>query len=330
MKRFEILLLTALLACAAPAQKPTATVAADGSAQFKTVQQAVNSSTDAGLIIRIAPGIYREKLLITQDHIELRGTGQTPQDVVLTYDDSARTAGGTSKSYSVSVTGNDFFVENLTIQNDWEKHNARIGEGSQAVALFLTGDREVLRHVRLLGYQDTLYAASKTCKVPGDAGITPCQASRQLFEDCYIEGHVDYIFGDAKAAFVNCELHGMTHPVVEITAQSRAYPLEDSGYLFLHCLITADAAVDKMYFGRPWRAYATVYFIDSTVRDAVIQPEGWSEWSGKLATATYADYGTKGWSPAHQVAPAKLLTKKQAQQLTVKNWLEGWNAEAVH
>lgn len=230
MKRVEILLCALSLALPGVAQKPTVTVAADGSAQFRTVQAAVDSATETGLVIRIEPGTYREKLSIAKDKIELRGTGAAPKDVVITYDDSAKTAGGTSKSFSVNVTGDDFIATNLTIQNDWEKKNARVGEGSQAVALMITGDREVLRHVRLLGYQDTLYAASKTCRVPNDAGTQPCHASRQLFEDCYIEGHVDFIFGDAKAAFVNCEQHGLTHTVVALTAQSRAYPLEDSGY----------------------------------------------------------------------------------------------------
>jgi len=312
--------------------KPVVTVAPDGSAQFKTVQAAVDSAGDAGLVIRIAPGVYKEKLVIAKNGIELRGMGKAPQDVVLTYDDSAKSAGGTNKSYSVAVTGDDFYAENLTIQNDWEKKNARMGEGAQAVALMITGDREVLRHVRLLGYQDTLYATSKLCHVPGDAGTEPCQAARQLYEDCYIEGHVDFIFGDAKAAFKNCELHGMTHAVVELTAQSRAYPAEDSGYLFLNSTVTADAAVDKMYFGRPWRAYATVYFIDTKIKDSVIQPEGWSEWAGKLATASYGDYGTVGWNPSRQVAPTKLLTRAEAAKLTVKSWLsgaDGWDAETV-
>ena len=106
------------------------------------------------------------------------------------------------------MTGDDFYAENLTIQNDWEKKNARMGEGAQAVALMITGDREVLRHVRLLGYQDTLYATSKLCHVPGDKGTEACHSSRQLFEDCYIEGHVDFIFGDSEAVFKNCQIHG--------------------------------------------------------------------------------------------------------------------------
>jgi pectinesterase len=319
--------------------KPVVTVAPDGAGTYKTVQAAVDAAGDKGEVIRISPGVYREKLVVAKNGIEMRGTGKAPQHVVLTYDDSATSAGGTGKSFSMNVTGDDFVAENLTIQNDWEKKNARVGEGSQAVALMITGDREVLRHVRLLGYQDTLYAASKTCHQPADqaaaeASGNVCHASRQLFEDCYIEGHVDYIFGDAKAVFNNCELHGMTHTIVTITAQSKLYPLEDSGYLFLHCTITADSAVDKLSFGRPWRPYSKVYFVDTTLKDVVLDPPGWMEWAGKLATSDYAEYdthttyGTKD-KTDKRVAPSRQLTKAEASKLTVANWLEGWDAEAV-
>ena len=323
-----------LLAGSCWAAKPVVTVAATGPSQFKTVQSAVDSAGPAGLVIKIAPGTYREKLVIAKDGIELRGTGAQPQDVVLTYDDSAKSAGGTGKSGSVNVSGDDFIAENLTIQNDWEKKNARMGEGSQAVALLITGDRELLDHVRLLGYQDTLYAASKTCHQPSDqaaaeASGKECHASRQLFRHCYIEGHVDYIFGDAKAVFDDCELHGMTHTIVTITAQSKLYPLEDSGYLFLHCTITADAAVDKLSFGRPWRAYAKVYFVDTTAKGAVLDPPGWMEWAGKLATSDYAEYNTRDSSGSlvkidQRIPPSRQLTKAEAEKMTVKNWLADW------
>jgi pectinesterase len=337
--------LGALAVCSvglAQGSKPVVTVAADGAGEYKTVQAAVDAASETGEVIRIAPGVYREKLAIAKNGIELRGNSTKPEAVVLVWDDSARSAGGTGKSGSVNVSGDDFVAENLTIQNDWEKKNARVGEGSQAVALMLTGDREVLRHVRLLGYQDTLYAASRTCHAPFDqaaaeASGKTCHASRQLFEDCYIEGHVDYIFGDAKAVFRNCELHGMTHTIVTITAQSRLYPLEDSGYLFLGCTITADAAVDKLSYGRPWRPYSTVYFVNTTLKGVVLDPSGWMEWAGKLATSTYGEYNTHeaDGDPVKtdkRIVPSKQLTKAEADKLTVASWLagpDGWNAEKV-
>jgi len=76
-----------------------------------------------------------------------------------------------------------------------------------------------------------------------------CRASRQYFSDCYIAGHVDFIFGDAKAAFDHCEIHAMAHPIVTITAQSRLRPEEDSGYLFRDCTVTAEIGADDILLG---------------------------------------------------------------------------------
>jgi pectinesterase len=313
----------------AVAAKPVESVAGDGSGQFRTVQSAVDAAPEGGAVLRISPGTYREKLMVAKDGIELRGTGSTPAAVLLTYDDSAGTAGGTSKSYTVAVTGDDFVAENLTIQNDFEKTHARSEQGSQAVALMITGDKEVLRRVRLLGYQDTLFANSKSCHAAEDVGKA-CRASRQLFEDCYIEGHVDFIFGDAKAVFDHCEMHGVSHPTVMLTAQSRLFPEEDSGYLFLDCTVTATPDVQQLALGRPWRPYARVYFVNTKLAGATVAPEGWSEWADKLKTSDYAEWNTGPGSDVSQRAkPSRQLTKEEASKLTVASWLEGWNAEAV-
>ena len=318
------------------------TVAQDGSGQYKTMQEALDAAPATGAVLHIKPGTYREKLRIDKNGIQLRGEGKRPEDVVLVWGDSAAMAGGTGKSGSLSVSGNDFVATNLTIQNDWEKTHARNGEGAQAVALLLTGDRAVLRHVRLLGYQDTLYAASKTChaagpdagRAAGDTDAPVCQASRQLFADCYIEGHVDFIFGDAKAAFSHCELHALANTNDMFTAQSKMYPGEDSGYLFRDCILTAEAGATHVILGRPWRAYATVYFINTKLNGITLAPEGWGEWDGRLATATYAEYNTgPGADVSKRLEPSRQLTAGEAAKFTVATWLagtDGWKAEAVH
>jgi pectin methylesterase-like acyl-CoA thioesterase len=263
--------------------------------------------------------------------VELRGMGKRPEDVVLVYDNSAAAAGGTGKSGTITVTGDDFRAENLTIVNDFEKRHERTNEGSQAVALRVSGDREILRHVRLLGYQDTLYADSKTCHAAGEAGV--CNAARQYFSDCYIEGHVDFIFGDAKAVFDHCEIHGMAHSMVTITAQSRLRPEEDSGYLFRDCTVTAEAGAQDILLGRPWRDYSTVVFLNTNFK-APLDPKGWLEWGGRLKTSDYKEYGSHGLAgdTAQRVAPSRQLTASEAAKDTTKAWLsgtDGWNPEAV-
>jgi len=86
------------------------------------------------------------------------------------------------------------------------------------------------------------------------------------------------------------------------------------------------------------RAYSTVYFIDTELKASVVQPEGWSEWknpdgTGKLATSTYGDYGTHDINGPvktdQRIAPSKVLTKAEADKLTVASWLQGWDAEKV-
>jgi pectinesterase len=319
-----------LLVPPAPAQtKKVIVVAADGSGQFTTVQQAVDSAPNGNVRIDIKPGEYRQLIAIKSDGIELRGIGKRPEDVVLVYDNSAASAGGTGKSGTASISGDNFYAENLTIANDFEKRRPRTNEGSQAVALLLTGDRAVLRHVRLLGYQDTLYASSKVCHGAGEIGV--CHASRQYFSDCYVEGHVDFIFGDAKAVFDSCEIHAMAHAVITITAQSRVRPDEDSGYVFRDCTVTAETGAQDILLGRPWRDYSTVVWIDTNFK-APLDSKGWAEWGGRLKTSYYAEFNSHGLAGdiAQRVPLSHQLSASEAAKYATKPWLAGpdaWNPE---
>lgn len=291
------------------------TVAADGSADFKTVQAAVDAAPSTGAVIRLRPGTFHEKLFINKPHIQLRGTGADASKVILTYDDSAGTAGGTTKSASVTVSGDDFYAEDLTMENTFSRTRPLTHEGSQAVALRISGDRGVLRNVRFLGYQDTLYATGK----PG----------RQYFADCYIEGNVDFIFGDARAYFENCEIHTKAHSPVMITAQSKLHADEQSGYAFDHCRITADPAASPVYLGRPWRAFASVVFL-YTEMGPFIAPEGWHEWEhdGKpsLPTVFYAEYKSSG--PGANPT-RRQLSDGEAAKFAVTTFFDRWNPREV-
>src|SRR5579884_3426652 len=123
-------------------------VSSDGSGDFRTVQAAVDSAPANGANIQIKPGTYVEKTHIDKNHIGLHGMGPAPGAVVLSFGDSAATAGGTGKSASVTVTGDDFFAENVTFENVWSRTRGLTPQGSQAVAVRVTGDRAVFRHDR--------------------------------------------------------------------------------------------------------------------------------------------------------------------------------------
>lgn len=309
-------LMMAMIGIAGAAHADPLTVSHDDPAAYHSVQAAMDALPAGGGEIEIAPGTYREKLLIAKAGIHLHGMGTKPQDVVLVYGDCAATAGGTFKSYSVDASGDDFRASDLTIQNDcWLTPGAK---PSQAVALALTGDRAVLSHVRLLGHQDTLYAN----KGPGG------RMSRQYFADCYIEGHVDFIFGNAKAWFERCELHGLAHQSVMYTAQSKNSPDEDSAYVFDHCVLTADKDAQGVSLGRAWRPYATVVYLHTDM-EAPVMKGGWREWTpGKtntLPTADYAEYQSTGpgADPTGREPYAFQLSDQQARQWTLKAFFKG-------
>ena len=282
--------------------KPGIQVAGTTGQRFASVQAAVDALSADGGIVLIPPGIYREKLTIKGARVALRGTGRKPEDTVIVYGDSAATAGGTFKSATVS--GDDFRATNLTIRNDYGADPAHAP--SQAVALSLTGDRSVIRKVRLLGHQDTLFANR-------GPNLRP---SRQYFVDCYIEGHVDFIFGDAKAYFDRCRIHGVAHGSVMYTAQSRRSATDDSAYVFDRCTFTADPAVAEVSLGRAWRPYARVILINAKLNASII-PEGWREWTpGKTSTlpnAWYAEYRStgRGASPATREPYSRQLTSQE-------------------
>jgi polygalacturonase len=305
------------------------TVAADGSGDYKSVQEAIDALSAEGGTIRIKPGTYREVVRIGKPHVRMEGLGGDPAKVVIVYGNSASITGSTFTSATASVTADDFSAIGITFQNDFSKTRQQQPQGSQALALAVTGDRATFRNVRFLGAQDTLYAGSRSCR--SETG--PCVPTRQYFQDCFIEGHVDFIFGDALAVFDHCVIHAIAHPEVFLTAQSKRYPEQQSGYVFDHCRVTADAGVDRVFLGRPWRWYSTVVFLDSEL-DAKVSPQGWKEWhagqTDRLATAFYADYKStgRGAAPELRESHSRQLTDAEAQKYKPSVFLagqDGWN-----
>ena len=307
-----------------PAQAvPTETVAPAG-AQFTTIQAAVTAAPDIGAEIRIAPGEYREVVHIDKPNIHLRGQGNDPSKTLLVYANGASSTCGTSCSATLFVTGAGFIATNLTIANDWSQNGQ---PRTQAVALEISGDRAVLRDVRLLGAQDTLYAL-------GRGGKT----ARQFYDRCYLEGEVDFIFGNAKAVFHDCEIHSIDHPSGGfLTANGRNDPNEDSGYVFDHCRLTASPGAGAVFLGRPWRDYARVTFLNTTMGPH-IQPAGWSEWhkgeTERLKTATYQEFNSTGpgANSAAREPYSHQLTAAEAAQYAPATYLAGadhWNPESI-
>jgi pectin methylesterase-like acyl-CoA thioesterase len=216
----------------------------------------------------------------------------------------------------------------VTVANDYNATHRQEPEGSQALALLVTGDRAAFRNVRLLGNQDTVYVGSREGPSPDSRAPT-----RQYFSDCYIEGNVDFIFGDGNALFENCEIHSTAHSIGYITAQGRRQADQDSTFVFSHCRLTAEPGVGNVWLGRPWRAHAAVVFLD-TEMGGHIQPAGWREWhpgeTRYIETAFYGEYRSSGpgASPAARDPHTKFLSMEEAARYERKRFLagpDGWD-----
>jgi pectinesterase len=211
---------------------------------FVTIQQALDHAPEAPhgrIYISIVPGTYHERINVTQNRprVTLLGLGKSPQDVVITASQNAKSAGGTFFTETAEINGDNFEADNLTFANE-------AGPTGQAVAAAVRSDRAIFKHCRFLGDQDTLFA---------DYG-------RQYYVNSYIAGGTDFIFGNATAVFDHSELHQIRNGY--LTAQSRTAPDQTTGYVITNSRVTNDPAIGPdgkpitFHLGRPWRLYSRV------------------------------------------------------------------------
>jgi polygalacturonase len=256
--------------------------------RYATISEAL-ADAPAGATIRIAPGTYREVLHLQTPEVRLLGEGLAPQDVVIEASRSAADTGGTGKSAVVFAEANGVEIHNLTIANRFHDEHPEVTQGAQAVALYASGDRQRYIGLRLISYQDTLYAARRSCST------APCPPARQFYRDTTVIGAVDFIFGNALAYFDGVEIYGVQRPQVIVTAQSCQLPDEVCGYVFRNSRVHADPSVRQIVLGRPWRALSTVGFLDSEL-DARVIPAGFIDWNqeNRLPTTRYLESGSRG------------------------------------
>ena len=295
-----LLLLSVVSAAWAQERQDTIVVSRDGTGNFRTLQEAIESARafmDYTVTIYVKNGVYKEKVIVPSWVENIDIIGEDRDKTIITYDDHANiNKMGTFRTYTVKVEGSDITFKNLTIENN----AAQLG---QAVALHTEGDRLKFINCRILGNQDTIYTGAKF--------------TRLYFKDCYIDGTTDFIFGPSTALFENCMIHSKRNSYV--TAAST--PKEAKyGYIFKHCKLTAEPGVDKGYLGRPWRPYAYTLFIECELGKHIV-PAGWHNW-GKQSneeTARYMEYKNtgEGANVSERVAWSKQLTKKEAEAVTV-------------
>ena len=315
MKIQTILLLSTLHAFAAP----DAIVSADGSASYRTVQEAINavpqntSAKDPWTIL-IKPGAYNEVVYIQHEKRHVHLIGEDAAKTIITHNLHAKMTGpdgkeiGTFRTPTVQFDADDFTCERITFENS-------AGPVAQALAIRIDGDRIAFRDCRFLGFQDTILT----------------NRGRHYFENCTITGAVDFIFGAGTAFFEECKIVLTRDGYITAASTPAGQP---HGLVFSNCTIESAKPGIRAYLGRPWRPHAHTVFLNTRMEG--VRPEGWHNWGKREneSTARYAEFKSTGpgATPSKRVDWARQLTADEVAALTAGAVLagdDGWDPAAA-
>lgn len=308
------------------------TVAKDDSGDFSSVQEAINSIRSQSETIFIKNGFYKERVEITKDNITLIGESADKTIISNSYnafmdmeDGSKR---GTFRSYTFFVHADNFNAFNITFEN-----SAGFGKQvGQAIAVYAEGDRITFKNCRMLGHQDTLFTGPLPLKEKQPGGFVgptefaPRIPGRQLYEDCYICGEVDFIFGSATAYFKNCELYALNRneKINSYYTAPSTYENQKYGYVFESCRFTGNCPDRTVMLSRPWRIYAKAVFLNCEMSSQITE-EGYSDWNKAESheTSFYAEYKCfgDGYVPEKRPYYIHQLTDDEALEYTQKKVL---------
>ena len=253
-----------------------------------------------------------EKVNISPMRAFVTVEGAGADKTVVQWGDTADTVGpwgrpfGTFASATFAVNAQFFVAKNITFKNTAPV--PRPGAlGKQGVALRISADNAAFVGCNFLGAQDTLYD----------------HLGRHYYRDCYIEGSVDFIFGNALSLYEGCHVHAISQHYGALTAQNRMSLLDDTGFSFVNCRVTGSGA---LYLGRAWGTFSRVVFA-YTYMDNIIIPPGWYNWGdpNRELTVFYGQYKCTGPGASYsgRVAWSRELTDEEAKPFISLSFIDG-------
>lgn len=308
-----------LLEAASPGFRPDVTVAADGSGDFRTINEAlarVPARSSRAYVMYVKAGTYREYVSVARNVTNLVMVGDGAARTVITGDKSFEMNITTKDTATMEAIGNGFLMRGVGVENTAGAQN------HQAVALRVQSDMSAFYECRFDGYQDTLYA----------------HTNRQFYRDCVITGTIDFIFGNAQVVLQNCLIQVrrcMDNQQNIVTAQGRKERRSVGGTVIHNCTVAPHpelleaAGRLRTFLGRPWKEYSRTLYIQSEI-GGFVDPQGWLPWLGDfgLNTCYYAEVENHGpgadTSKRAKWRGVKNVTYQQAlHKYTVESFIQG-------
>ncbi|HVE56921.1 MAG TPA: pectinesterase family protein, partial [Pyrinomonadaceae bacterium] len=233
------------------------TVAANGTGDFCTIQGAVDfvpAGNAQRVVINVKNGIYTEIVYIPSNKPLITVKGESQAGTVQRYANNCNLNCAVSGNYRTSfgVDANDFNLENITL------HNTTPVGGSQAEAIRTNGLRATINQVTFKSFQDTVLTQKS-------AFIT----------NSYIEGDVDFMWGNGATYFKNTEIKSLRDGGYYTQIRNGAGTF---GNVYVNCRFTRGAGITSgNYLGRidpDDFPFSQVVLIDSMM-DTHIAPVGW-------------------------------------------------------
>ncbi|KAG0631075.1 hypothetical protein M758_1G225600 [Ceratodon purpureus] len=292
-------------------------VDANGLGDFTTVQGAVDA-VPAGnpqkIVIRINAGDYVEKVKVpsTLPFLTFQGAGASSTSI--SWNSIAGDTGpdgkalGSYNSASVMVFAPNFVARDIAFKNTAEVPPPG-ATGRQGAAFRIAGDKAAFYNCEFYGGQDTL------CDDTG----------RHYFKNCYIQGSIDFVFGNGQSMYMASTLHSIATSTGSIAAQERESPDDTSGFAFVGCQIIGSGS---NYLGRAMGKYSRIIYSECYIEN-IIQPQVWdADWthdgSNRQETVTYGMYECWGPGAATIGQPwARTLNQVEAMPFTHLDFISG-------
>ncbi|XVF22840.1 hypothetical protein REPUB_Repub12eG0205700 [Reevesia pubescens] len=301
----------------------TIVVDKSGHGNFNSIQSAIDSippNNHQWIKLQINPGVYKEKVTIPREKPFIVLEGQHRNVTTITFDAHDKT----DSSSTFTSNADNIVAKRITFMNSFNhallprrlSSDDSIPQVKQAVAARILGDKCAFFECGFLGLQDTLWDAR----------------GRHYFQKCYIEGAIDFIWGDGQSFYEDCSIVvtvGAFSPQIRqgyITAQGRESSDDPSGFVFKRGRISGTV---QPYLGRAYRAYSRVIF-QETIMDVKVVPEGWLAWSfvGKEENFTYSEVNCKGQGSdtSKRVPWEKKLNSSQLKEFSKSSFVDqdGW------